>query len=84
MKGKRSPHILPPDTLLQTHLTPFLNTAQQDLETRLTETQNQNMILMQEIEGQRKEIESLMRGLENVVEDLDGSVTALKAEGSVG
>ena len=39
---------------------------------------------MQEIEGQRKEIDSLMRGLENVVEDLDGSAAALNAEGCVG
>jgi kinetochore protein NNF1 len=29
---------------------------------------------------QRKEIESIMKGLENVVTDLDQSATALKAE----
>ncbi|KAI9663906.1 MAG: hypothetical protein M1821_007396 [Bathelium mastoideum] len=78
------PHTLPPDTLLQTHLTPFLNDTKQDLETRIAETQSDNANLMQQIEAQRKEIESLMHGIENVVGDLEGSVSALSADNGVG
>ncbi|KAF2230677.1 Nnf1-domain-containing protein [Viridothelium virens] len=74
------PHTLSPETLLQTHLTPFLNTAQQDLKTNLADTQDRNTALIQEIEGQRKEIDVLMQGLENVVRDLEGSVAALNSE----
>ncbi|KAL9086623.1 MAG: hypothetical protein Q9165_007066 [Trypethelium subeluteriae] len=74
------PHTLSPDTLLQTHLTPFLDTAQHDLKKNLVETQDQNTALIQEIEGQRKEIDALMRGVETVVRDLEGSVVALNSE----
>ena len=79
-----SPHTLPPNELLLTHLTSFLNATQQDLETRLAETQKHNLSLMEEIEGQRKEIDLLIKGVENVVGDLEGSVAALNTTEGVG
>ncbi|KAI9706152.1 MAG: hypothetical protein M1820_004913 [Bogoriella megaspora] len=75
-----APHTLPPDTLVQAHLTPFLTSAKEDMEKKLEETQNRNVELMREIEGQRREIEALVKGLENVVGDLDGSIEALSRD----
>lgn len=42
--------------------------------------QSENAEVLQRILQQRKEIESIMKGLENVVVDLDQSAAALKPE----
>jgi kinetochore protein NNF1 len=42
--------------------------------------QAENAEILQRVLQQRKEIEGIMKGLENVVADLDQSAAALKAE----
>lgn len=42
--------------------------------------QAENAEILQRVLQQRKEIEGIMKGLENVVEDLDKSAAALKPE----
>lgn len=42
--------------------------------------QTENAEILQRVLQQRKEIESIMKGLENVVADLDQSAAALKPE----
>ena len=57
-----------------------MKTAQQNLEMQVADMQDHNRTLTQQIEEQRKEIESMMRGLENMVGDLEGSAAALNAK----
>jgi hypothetical protein len=49
------------------------------LEGRLRERQEENGMLMRKITKQRAEMESLLKGLEGVVADVEGSVGALRA-----
>ena len=70
-------HTLTGDELYQAHLAPSLVKSQQVLETSLKGTQEVNVQLMGEIEAQRREIESMVAGVENIVKDLQGSVESM-------
>lgn len=47
------------------------------LQGRLQESQQENQALMEKIHGQRAEMETLVKGIEGLVVDLEGSVDAL-------
>ena len=72
-------HTLTAEELQSAHLIPYLQTAEQELQTKLKATQTQNEAMMQSITAQRAEIEQLVFGLEAVVRDLEGSVEAMSA-----
>lgn len=57
-------------------MTPFLQEAQSNLNTKIDATQAENATLAQEIQDQRMEIETLMSSLESVVADLEGAAAA--------
>ncbi len=52
---------------------PFLEKQAAEMNTKLEETQNSNAGLLATVTAQRAEIESLVRGLENVIQDLEVS-----------
>lgn len=62
------------------YLTPYLQQATTILESRLREKQRDNGMLIHRITEQRTEIESLIKGLEGLVADLEGSVEAMSIE----
>ncbi|KAH8700751.1 putative MIND kinetochore complex component Nnf1 [Talaromyces proteolyticus] len=70
------PHMMGADNLYQAHLAPYLQHAQDSLNAKLETTQSQNAELADKIISQRKEIESLLSGLEAVMADLEGSANA--------
>ncbi|KAF2814522.1 Nnf1-domain-containing protein [Mytilinidion resinicola] len=74
------PHTLSPETLHLAHLMPFLEEHTAILNTQLAETQTKNKELADEVMGQRKEIETFMRGLESVIRDLETSAQLMRAE----
>ena len=59
--------------LYQAHLTPYLQEAQSTLDSELELLQSQNVGVAERIQNQRKEIQSLLSGLEIIVEDLEGA-----------
>ena len=52
---------------------PFLESQAAEMNTRLAETQQTNTELLSTVSAQRAEIEALVQGLENVVQDLEAS-----------
>jgi kinetochore protein NNF1 len=66
-----SPHTLSPSEIHLAHLMPFLEQQATEMNTKLVETQQSNTELLSTVTGQRAEIEALVRGLENVIHDLD-------------
>ena len=76
----RRPHALPAQQLYLSHLAPSLSQQSQSLQLRQEALQAENAEILQRVLQQRKEIESIMKGLENVVVDLDQSAAALKPE----
>ncbi|KAL1984002.1 hypothetical protein VTN96DRAFT_9687 [Rasamsonia emersonii] len=71
-----APHTLGADELYQAHLRPYLKEVQASLNAKIETTQSQNAELAERIQAQRKEIESLLSGLEAVVGDLEGAAKA--------
>ncbi|KAF2007274.1 Nnf1-domain-containing protein [Amniculicola lignicola CBS 123094] len=67
------PHTLPPSMIHLAHLMPFLEEQATEMNSRLESTQQANTELLSTITAQRAEIEALVRGLENVVHDLEAS-----------
>jgi kinetochore protein NNF1 len=59
---------------------PFLAEHTTLLNTQLAATQDANRGLLEEVEGQRAEIEALVRGLEVVVKDLENSAHMMGGE----
>lgn len=76
------PHTLPPATLISAHLSPLLISQNSQLNARLQTVQSQNAGLMNEIRRQRKEIESLLEGIEGKVADLESAGQVLGDEGA--
>lgn len=76
------PHTLPPATLISAHLSPLLISQNSQLNARLQTVQSQNAGLMDEIRRQRKEIESLLEGIEGKVADLESAGQVLGDEGA--
>ena len=70
---KNRPHTLPPEPLYRAHLAPYLASAEHDLQKELSEVQAENETLARGIQGQREQVEGLLRGLEAVVMDLEGA-----------
>jgi len=67
------PHLLPATELYNAHLSPQLVPIQAELEERLRSTRARNEELVALIHRQREEVESLVKGLEAVVSDLEGA-----------
>lgn len=67
------PHTLTPAEIHLAHLMPFLEKQATEMNTKLVETQQSNTELLSTVTAQRAEIEALVRGLENVIQDLDAS-----------
>lgn len=74
------PHALPAQQLYLSHLAPSLSQQSQSLQQRQEDLQAENAEILQRVLQQRKEIEGIVKGLENVVVDLDQSAAALKPE----
>ena len=72
------PHTLPAFSLYHSHLAPSLTTYSQELSQRQESAQEENIELLGRVMQQRKEIEMLVKGLENVIGDLDASVKTLQ------
>lgn len=67
------PHTLTPSEIHLAHLMPFLEQQATEMNTKLSATQQSNTELLSAVTAQRAEIESLVRGLENVIQDLEVS-----------
>ena len=67
------PHTLTPAEIHLAHLMPYLEKQATEMNTKLVETQQSNTELLSTVTSQRAEIEALVRGLENVIQDLDAS-----------
>jgi kinetochore protein NNF1 len=67
------PHTLTPSEIHLAHLMPFLEQQATEMNTKLVETQQSNTELLSTVTTQRAEIEALVRGLENVIQDLEVS-----------
>lgn len=74
---ERPSHTLSADELYTAHLTPYLQKATEELETRIGASQQQNENIQNKIHAQRAEIERLLNNLEHVVKDIEGSVEAM-------
>ncbi|OQO08682.1 hypothetical protein B0A48_06552 [Cryoendolithus antarcticus] len=74
------PHTLPAQELYLSHLSPSLSQQSEALKQRQVALQGENAKVLQRVLQQRREIEALVQGLENVVQDINGSVTVLKPE----
>lgn len=68
------PSTLPPEVILTARLTPLLIAAQQEVSSRISTVQSDNTKLMSTIEGQRREIEQLLKILEGGLGHLEGAV----------
>ncbi|KAK5006818.1 hypothetical protein LTR28_006048 [Elasticomyces elasticus] len=71
------PHTLPPSSLYLAHLAPALASHQVSLQQRLQSVQSENVDLLRIIQQQRQEMEAMVQGLEDAVEDLSVSAEAL-------
>lgn len=73
----RRPHTLTPSEIHLAHLMPFLEKQATDMNAKLIETQQSNTELLSTVAAQRAEIEALVRGLENIIQDLDASAQTM-------
>lgn len=73
------PDLLPPQTVLQAHLSRPLTSTTSHLNAKLQNTQSDNERLFDEVTAQRAEIEALVARLETVSDDVD-SANGLLAE----
>ncbi|KAL6712467.1 hypothetical protein ACN47E_000344 [Coniothyrium glycines] len=67
------PHTMTPAEIHLAQLMPFLEKQADDMNNKLAETQQSNTELLAAVAAQRAEIEALVRGLDNVVQDLEAS-----------
>ena len=74
------PHTLPAQQLYLSHLAPSLQHYSGELKERQDGTQTENVEILERVMQQRREIESLMKGLETVVSDLDACVASIQSE----
>lgn len=74
------PHLLPPEAILSAHLSPFLGEQVSNVSSRLDASKSSNLALAQEISAQRKSINELIQGLEDVVSDLEGASEAFRGD----
>lgn len=76
------PHTLPAQQLYLSHLAPSLQQYSRELKERQDGVQAENVEVLERVMQQRRDIESLVTGLEDVVADLDASVASITAEDS--
>ncbi|TAQ84889.1 hypothetical protein B7494_g6777 [Chlorociboria aeruginascens] len=74
------PHLLPASAIAKAHLAPHYASQQSQLNARLQTTQSQNATLALQIKEQRREIESLVEGIERAFRDLVGANELLGKE----
>ncbi|KAF9734987.1 hypothetical protein PMIN06_009334 [Paraphaeosphaeria minitans] len=74
------PHTLPPAEIHLAHLMPFLEAQATEMNTRLADTQQANTQLLTTVTAQRAEMEALVHGLENVIQDLETSAQMMGQE----
>ncbi|KAF2823376.1 Nnf1-domain-containing protein [Ophiobolus disseminans] len=67
------PHTLSPAEIHLAHLMPYLEQQATEMNTKLVETRQSNTELLSAVAAQRAEIEAIVRGLENVIQDLEVS-----------
>lgn len=73
-------HTLPARQLYVSHLAPILSKYSANMSERQDLLCSENLELMERIQQQRQNIQKLLDGLENVVEDLKGSLHAMEPE----
>jgi septal ring factor EnvC (AmiA/AmiB activator) len=78
-KIRRSPHTLPAQQLYLSHLAPSLSAHSQTMRENQDALQAENAEILDRVLSQRRQIASLMQGLETVVAGLDESVAALQS-----
>lgn len=71
------PHTLTPSEIHLAHLMPYIEQQATDMNTKLDRTQESNTELLSTVKAQRAEIQALVRGLENVVHDLEASAQVM-------
>jgi kinetochore protein NNF1 len=64
--------------LYTAHIHPYLEQATGELDSRLQSSRQDNAAMMDKINAQRAEMEQLLNDLEGVIEDIDGSVAAMR------
>jgi kinetochore protein NNF1 len=74
------PHTLPAQAIITAHTTPLLISQNSQLNAKIQTTQSQNASLMEEIQAQRREIESLLKGVEDTLKDVGGAGELLGEE----
>jgi kinetochore protein NNF1 len=74
------PHILPATDILTAHLSPFLIEQHNSLTVSLDTIKKSNETLGETIVSQRDEMEKLVRGLEDIVGDLERSAGMLQGQ----
>ncbi|KAK6383895.1 hypothetical protein LTS17_003187 [Exophiala oligosperma] len=72
-------HTLSADELYGANVTPFLQQAKTEVSSKLQTTQQDNAMMAAKVNDERAEIEQLLKGLEGVVQDIEGSVAAMYA-----
>ncbi|CAK1354532.1 unnamed protein product [Cercospora beticola] len=73
-------HTLPARQLYISHLAPTLGEWDRNMRERQEMLARENEEIMERVQQQRQDIKRLLDGLENVVNDLNGSVAALQPE----
>ena len=71
------PHMLPAEVILAAHLAPHLAGQQSQMNAKLQNTQAANMVLWDEIQKQRAEVEGLLGALERALADVDGAAALM-------
>ena len=77
----KRPHTLPPNALYEAHLSPFLASHQETLQSQLDELQTSNKDLASQVVEQRSELAVLLQGLEALVGDLESASASMEQEG---
>ena len=72
------PHTLSPQMLYLAHLAPYLSQADVSLKAELNMLQSENEDLADTVAAQRDEIENMMKSLESVIENLEGTKEVLE------
>ncbi len=73
-------HTLPAQQLHLSHLAPSLSQYSQSLKERQDAVQEENVEILSRVVQQRKDISSLVSGLEGVFADLEASVATLQRD----
>lgn len=67
------PHLLGADDIMRAHLAPHLAGQQSQMNAKLQNAQASNVVLFEQIQAQRTEMEGLLGALEKILADVDGA-----------